>query len=183
MEFQQTLRKPALHAKDSDFTRFLWLSDTSDSSSKFDTCRFCSVVGSVSSPFIVFATLNRHLLQYNTSVSHNIQSNLYVNNIATGFNSEEETLQFYSQARSILSAANLNLRAWASNSRQLMDTMHRDGTADKNTLTNVLGLQWDTSLDKLSLHLKGLNHITTPLTTNTPFTLSRVSQSVFNLDY
>lgn len=155
-----------LHTKDRDFTRFLWLSDASDPNSKFDTYRFCTVLfGSVSSPFMLFATLNHHQLQYNTPVSHNIRCNLYVDNIVTGFNSEEETLQFYSQARSILSAAKFNLRAWASNSRQLMETARREGTADKNTVTTVLGLQWNTSLDKLSLTLKGLDHPTTLLTT------------------
>ena len=88
-----------------------------------------------------------------------------MDNIVTGFQSEEETLQFYSQARSILSAAKFNLKAWASNSRQLMDIAQREGTADKNRLTTVLGVHWNTSLDTLSLTLKGLNHSTTPLTT------------------
>ena len=148
-----------LHPKDSDFTRFLWLSDVSDPSRNFDTRRFCTVLfGSVSSLFMLFATLNLHLLQYNIPVSHNIQSNLYVDNIVTGLNSEEEALQFYNQARSILSAAKFNFRVWASNSRQLVDTAQREGTTDKNTLITVLGLHWKTSLDKLSLTLKGLDH-------------------------
>jgi len=155
-----------LHPKDRDFTRFLWLSNASDPSSKFETYRFCTVLfGSVSSPFMLFATLNHHLQQYDTPVSNNIRHNLYVDNIVTGFDSEAETLQFYSQARSILSAAKFNLRAWASNCRQLRNTADKDDTADQNTLTNVLGLHWNTSLDKLSLTLKGLNHPTTPLTT------------------
>ena len=63
-----------LHPKDHDFTRFLWLSNASDPSSKFDTYRFCTILfGSVSSHFRLFATLNHHLLQYNTRVSHNIR--------------------------------------------------------------------------------------------------------------
>ena len=46
-----------------------------------------------------------------------------------------------------------------------MDVAQREGTADKNTLTTVLGLHWNTSLHKLLLTLKGLNHPTSPLTT------------------
>lgn len=46
-----------------------------------------------------------------------------------------------------------------------METAQREGTADKNTVTTVLGLHWNTSLDKLSLTLKGLDHPTTLLTT------------------
>ena len=108
--------------------------------------------GSISSPFMLFATLNHHLLQYDTPVSCNRRANPYVdNNTVTGFNSETEALQFYSKGRSILSAAKFTLRAWAFNCGQLRDTAHKDGTADQNTLTNVLGLHWNTSLDKLSL--------------------------------
>jgi len=165
-DIEKVLLHITLHPKDRDFIRFLWLSNASDPNSKFKTYRFCTVLfGSVSSPFMLFATLNHHLLQYDTPVSNNIRHNLYVDNIVTGFDSEAEMLQFYSQARSILSAAKFNLRAWASNCRQLRNTVDKDGTADQNTLTNILGLYWNTSLDRLSLALKGLNHLTTPLTT------------------
>ena len=74
-------------------------------------------------------------------------------------------MQFYNQARSILSAAKFNFRVWASNSRQLVDTAQMEVTTDKNKLITVLGLHWNTSLDKLSLTLKRLNHPTSPLTT------------------
>ena len=46
-----------------------------------------------------------------------------------------------------------------------MDTVQKEGTADKNMLTSVLGLHWNTSLDKLSLTLKRPDHPTSPLTT------------------
>ena len=46
-----------------------------------------------------------------------------------------------------------------------MDTAQREGTTDKNTLITVMGLHWNTLLDKLSLTLKGLDHPTSPLTT------------------
>lgn len=43
-----------LYGKDHDFTGYLWLSDASDPSSKFDTYRFCTVLfGFVSSSFML----------------------------------------------------------------------------------------------------------------------------------
>ncbi|XP_065890355.1 uncharacterized protein [Dysidea avara] len=107
---------------------------------------------------MLFATLNRHLLQHDTLISHNIRCNLYVDNVVTGCNTEKEAVRFYRQARSMLSEAKFNLRAWASNSKQLVELSQQDGTFDSSNPINVLGIRWDTSTDKLSLSLKGLRH-------------------------
>ena len=155
----------ALHESDRNFTRFLWLSDPSNPDSEFTVYRFRRVLfGSVSLPFMLFATLNYHLLQHDTHVSHNIQRNLYVDNVVTGCNTEKEAVLFYRQARSMLSEAKFNLRAWASNSQQLMEMSRQDGTLDSANPINVLGLQWNLATDRLSLSLKGL-HQPTALTT------------------
>ena len=62
-----------LKERDRDFTRFLWLANPLDPTSKFVTYRFRSVLfGAVSSPFILFATLHHHLHLYDTPLSHNI---------------------------------------------------------------------------------------------------------------
>ena len=65
-----------------------------------------------------------------------------------------QALQFYRQALSMLhgvhvSVAKFNLRAWASNRQLLMATAQQDGTADGNRLTNILGVQWNTTTDKI----------------------------------
>jgi len=110
---------------------------------------------------MLFATLNYHLLQHDTSVSHNIRHNLYVDNVVTGCNTEEEAVQFYQEARSILSDAKFNLRAWASNSQQLVEMSRQDGTLDSSNPVNVLGLQWDLTTDRLSLSLRQPTALTT----------------------
>ena len=55
-------------------------------------------------------------------------------------------------ARSIMSEANFNLRAWASNCPQLNTLAKQDKVADENTTTNILGLQWNTITDTLCIH-------------------------------
>ena len=47
--------------------------------------------------------------------------------------------------------ANFNLRAWASNCAPLNNLAMTDQVADKSTSVNILGLQWNTSTDSLSL--------------------------------
>ena len=67
----------ALHEKDRDFTRFLWLSEPMDPKSEFNAYRFKRIFfGAVCSPFMLFATLCRHLKEYKTSVSTDILKNL-----------------------------------------------------------------------------------------------------------
>ena len=141
-----------LHRDDRDYTRFYWLKDVSNPNGQFDVYRFKAVLfGAVSSPFILYATLYHHLQQYNTPVSRDILHNLYVDNILLGHSSEEEIIQFYHNARAILSEAHFNLRAWATNSPQLRDITQKEKTADTSTPNNILGMLWNPVSDQLSL--------------------------------
>ena len=93
-----------LNASDQDFTRFLWLSDPDDAESDFDTYRFKVVIfGSASSPFMLAATLRLHLSKYNTQIAHNMQQNLYVDNVISGSPTEESAIQYFNEARKIMS--------------------------------------------------------------------------------
>ena len=156
----------ALHEKDRDFTRFLWLSEPMDPKSEFNTYRFKRVLfGAVCSPFMLFATLCRHLKEYKTSVSTDILKNLYVDNIITGRESEADLIKFYKDARSLMMAAKFNLRTWASNSQNLNNLTQQNKTADETNPTNILGINWNTSTDKLSLAPKRLIPADTTLVT------------------
>ena len=141
-----------LHESDRDYTRFLWLSDATDPTSELIMYRFKTVLfGAVSSPFMLYATLYRHLQCYNTPLSHDIQANLYVDNIVSGCETELAAIQYYNHARLIMSKAKFNLRSWVSNSPQLNLITHQENTADSTVLANVLGIHWDTNTDKVSL--------------------------------
>jgi len=106
-----------LHEQDGDFTSFFWLANPLDPQSDLQVYCFRTVLfGAVSSPFILYATLHHHLQLYNTPLSHDIQWNLYVDNVISGCTTDE---QYYHEARAIMSEAGFNLRAWASNCQQL----------------------------------------------------------------
>ena len=67
----------------------------SDSHSELATYRFKTVLfGSTSSPFILSATLHYHLNFYNTPTAHYMKQNLYVDNIISWCNTEEQAVEY-----------------------------------------------------------------------------------------
>ena len=157
------IEKAFLHVKldcwDRDFTRFLWLEDPTDPESPFVSYRFKVVLfGSVSSPFMLNATLHLHLKSFDSSVSHDMKKNLYVDNIILGCQSEEAVLQYYTESRAIMYAAKFNLRSWASNSLELQEQAQRYRILDADTTVNLLGLKWNTCTDTLCLSQCQINH-------------------------
>ena len=153
--FATDIEKAFLHVKlyeaDRDSTRFLWLSDANDPTSALTTYRFKVVpFGTVSSPFMLNATLDLHLSKFSSQVAQDMKINLYVDNLISGCNSEKEALDYYKQARSMLCEAKFNLRSWSSNSCQLRAITSKDQTNDPNECVNLLGLRWHTSNDTLS---------------------------------
>ena len=141
-----------LDESDRDFTRFFWLSNPEDPEGKFQVYRFKTVLfGSTSSPFMLNATLHHHLANYNTPAAEDMKENIYVDNIISGCNEEQDTVGYYEEARSIMNEAHFNLRSWSSNSPSLREQAVKDNTADANEIVNILGLKWNTSSDTLSL--------------------------------
>ena len=163
------IEKAFLHVKldeqDRDYTRFLWLSNLNDPESQFTTYRFKVVLfGSTSSPFMLSATLHRHLDLYESPVSSDTKRNLYVDNVISGCQTEEEILSYYTDARSIMATAHFNLRSWASNSPKLQATAQADGVLDTDTTVSVLGLKWNTCTDTLALSQRRLTNDNTVMT-------------------
>ena len=90
------------------FTRFFWLSNLEDPESEFQVYRFKTVLfGSTSSPFMLNATLHHHLTNYNTTVAEDMKENIYVDNVLSGCNEEQNVVDYYEEARSIMKDARL----------------------------------------------------------------------------
>ena len=163
-----------LDEKDRDYTRFLWLSNPTDPESVFNTYRFKSVsFGSVSSPFMLHAALHFHLQKHSSSITTDIASNLYVGNVIIGCATETAAVNYYTEARRILSKAKFNLRSRASNSEQVTKLT---GVHDSNATTKVLGLQWHTSSDIISL----ASQITVKQTTFTKREILQSASAIFD---
>ena len=92
-----------LHESDRDSTRFLWVSDINNPFGTLTTYRFKVVpFGTSSSPFMLNATLDLHLKKFPSSVAKDMKSNLYVDNLISGCDSEQQLMDYYIQSRSIM---------------------------------------------------------------------------------
>ena len=149
------IKKAFLHVKldeaDRNFTCFLWLYNPEDPNSDLDVYWFKVVLfGSVSSPFMLNATLRLHLSKNTTEVAKDMCQNLYVDNIVSGGSTEESVTKYFREARAIMSEANFNLRSWASNNHCLQAIAQEEGVTDENEVVSVLGLHWNKAEDHLS---------------------------------
>ena len=133
----------------------MWLSQPNGPESEFVIYRFKVVLfGSVSSPFMLSATLHKLLLTDGSPVAKDIQRNIYVDNIISDFPNIDAATAYYHKARQIMSDAHFNLRSWASNHHSITVLAQQDKVADSRTTVNVLGLLWDTKTDTLMLNPK-----------------------------
>ena len=141
-----------LHKDDRDFTRFLWLSNPKDPGSELVVYRFKVVLfGATCSPFILNSVINYHLSQYTSPIAQDMLNSLYVDNIISGCDTEENIMEYYATARAIMQDAKFNLRSWASNSQLLAAKASKENTAADSTNVNILGMRWNTVTDTLSL--------------------------------
>jgi len=154
--FSADIEKAFLHVyldeADRDSTRFLWLSDHTDEHSSFVTYRFRVVLfGATSSPFMLNAALTFHLAKYDSPVSKDLLSNLYVDNVLSGCATEQAALEYYSESRALLGSAGFNLRSWSSNCTRLQALASEQQVSESSNPVKVLGVYWDTDSDQLFL--------------------------------
>ena len=154
-----------LHPADRNFTRFLWPANFESPDKEMCKYRFAVVpFGTASSPFMLGAVLDLHLSKFDTPVALDMRSNVYVDNVLSGCQTEDELLTYYRQSRDIMTQAKFNLRAWSTNSHQLREIAIKDHTNDTNTTVGLLGLRWNTLTDTLSLSTRQLPPVNTIVT-------------------
>ena len=139
-----------LDEKDRNYTKFLWLSDSSDPNSHFDVYRFKAVLfGSVSSPFILNAVVKSHLEQHSTPIAADLQNNIYVDNVISGTETEVDAISYYTEYVKLLQSAGFKLRSWNTNNANLKALAVQDNNDDSDSEVKTLGMRWQPETDKL----------------------------------
>lgn len=154
-DISKAFLRVGLSEEDRDFTRFLWPSDPYDLNSSMDTYRFRSVLfGATSSPFLLQATIDYHLRKSRSPVKEILASSFYVDNFQGTITDEEMLFNIYKEANREMKMANMPLRQWNTNNPKLRKIILNDYPEyNIPTVTSVLGMQWNTVDDSLTLQL------------------------------
>lgn len=142
-DIEKAFLQISLSKQDRDYVKFLWFKD--DTLTDLITYRHCRVVfGLTSSPFLLYATLNHHLDKMAdgplSSTARLLNRSLYVDNCVVSVDSKEEAHKFIDEAKTLMNAANFNLRMWVTS-----DGINETG----NDTISILGIRWDTITDEL----------------------------------
>jgi len=68
---------------------------------------------------MLHAALCCHLSNQHSTISNDVLANLYVDNVVSGCATIPDALEYYQNARNLMSNAHFNLRSWASNSSEV----------------------------------------------------------------
>ena len=128
--------------------RFLWHKDDVVRTMSFTRVTF----GVKSSPFLLGATLRHHLLSCPPSRAvSELGQNMYVDDLLSGADSEDDALALYSEAKEVLAQAGMELTKVSSNSSVVLDKAAAlSGPDDAAECHHVLGVEWKPGEDVFS---------------------------------
>ena len=150
--------------EDRNFLRFLWYKNNDPDDAIISLRYRCLTFGPTCSPFILNAILKHHLDLHDTDVTRDMAQKIYVDNLASGCETEHEAEEYFHQSRFLLQEAGMNLRQWASNSPRVQELSANESVAHKSDQISLLGLTWHSDSDILSFHNKVSPNEGVPLT-------------------
>ena len=113
----------SISEKDHDALRLLWVDNINKDTSEVCKFQFTHVAfGVMSSPFLLNATIQYHLKKYESShkdIVDKLLQSIYVDNIISGAQDNEEALLMYKQSKNLFKAGGFNLWKFVTNVRHL----------------------------------------------------------------
>ena len=165
-DVQKAFLQIKIEPEDRDALRLLWYKDIEEKTIK--EFRFTRVIfGSAPSPYILVATLKKHLEQfrekYPETVKH-LEQNTYVDDVQCSADSKEEVIKFKKESIEIMADGGFTLHKWHSNVKiaeheeKQNGNVFEEGTYAKATVgtkageTKILGMDWDTANDMIEIN-------------------------------
>ncbi|GFW90734.1 uncharacterized protein TNCV_2417311 [Trichonephila clavipes] len=127
--------------------RFLWADNFPPNNLKTYRSKIVTF-GEKSSPFLLAATLKRHIKNYEISypLAYKVLNEyLYVDDLITGTNAVNETLELSKHTKLILNYANMNLRKWKTNSIELSQEWEETDESNEELNENQIVIFCDAS--------------------------------------
>ncbi|XP_060855155.1 uncharacterized protein LOC132932813 [Metopolophium dirhodum] len=158
-DIKQMFRQIVVTPKHRPYQRLLFRFQPSDPVQTYEMSTV--TFGQRSSPFLAIRTIHQ-LAEDEAKAYPNVQKviyqDLYVDDVVTGADSEEEALKLQQEVIKVFERGKFELRKWSSNAPALLEAVpieHRktdNFTFDEpqSDYTKVLGLKWEPNLDMLS---------------------------------
>lgn len=158
----------SLSERDRDAVRFLWFigPPTEEKDVMLRMLRMMRVVfGASSSPFLLAATIRKHLRQYeleHPQVVEVLSSSLYVDDFISSASEVTEAHTVTTTARKIMSAAGMERCKWMTNSPELKEKWQKSlmdcavQPEPHGSVLKVLGMVWRPATDDFVFDLRGL---------------------------
>ena len=137
--------------EDRDALRFLWVESIKDEPPKIRELRFNRVIfGAGPSPFLLNATLQHHIKKYDTDPAFvkQVLKSLYCDDFVGVSNSTEELVELKIKLEQRLKEGKFEMHKWKSNDPSLREIC----ATEEASMTKVLGIQWNTSTDNMSVN-------------------------------
>ena len=150
---------------DRDALRFLWVSDPFQDNPLVRIMRFnvvCFGVICICSMSILDETVRQHLEKVKDMYPYFvkiIRESMYIDDFSGGEKSRERCLDLYHHVKKIFQEANMNIRKWMSNNKDVQEEIDKlEGTLVPNTdeITKILGISWNTSEDEFEFDLSSI---------------------------
>ncbi|XP_045022923.1 uncharacterized protein LOC123466894 [Daphnia magna] len=151
----------ALHPEDAEAVRFLWITEPETPNPPLVAYKWKRVpFGLSSSPFLLRATLNKHLdgmeSIYSTTVRQ-LKEQIYVDDYLGGADNISTAKTRIQETKSIFQEAKLNMRSWVTNDKTVRKFLSEKGLINpivkiftqklEEGQPKVLGIRWDTESD------------------------------------
>ncbi|XP_071056073.1 uncharacterized protein [Onthophagus taurus] len=168
-DIQQMYRQILVSPEDRNFQRILWRFSSTEPIQEYilNTVTY----GVASAPFLALRTLvelsNIYCDQF-PRASTVLKNNIYVDDIVTGAQSVQETLELQRELIDLLNRGGFKLRKWASNCTHVLQEVSETDLQrpismdyDEISYIKVLGLQWDPTTDDFKFSYCPRNSLST----------------------
>lgn len=156
-----------LEEPDREVAKFLWVRDIKKPLNKSNLIvyRFRKVAfGIVCSPFLLGATIIKHLEKYKDIEDENIakivkellNGGIYVDNLLVGCETDEEIISVYNILKKVFSEARMNVREFLTNSKIIQNIPEEDRLNKENP--KVLGIPWNIKMDLMEIQFPNIDN-------------------------
>ncbi|XP_063823731.1 uncharacterized protein LOC135073478 [Ostrinia nubilalis] len=152
-------RQVRVSEEHADFQRIVWRERPEE---EIEDYRILVVsFGTGCAPYLAVKTMQRIACDEGHKyplAAERIKSDVYIDDVMTGCQSEAEAIEVYKQLNQLLAKGGFKLQKWTSNSNKLLEVFKEDTGRDveikQDQVTKVLGLTWNRTTDEFDYSVK-----------------------------